>query len=65
MVSGYVNFVVIIMVCMDCMKDGGLNRFNLEYKEFFFFAPSAGFTNIHGLCLVDDKLWVGKHSLKG
>ena len=43
-------------------EDGGLNRFNLNTKEFSFFAPSAGFTNIHGLCLVDDKLWVGTFS---
>ena len=45
-------------------EDGGLNRFNLKTKDFSFFAPSAGFTNIHGLCLVDDKLWV-VHSLRG
>ena len=43
-------------------EDGGLNRFNLKTKDFSFFAPSAGFTNIHGLCLVDDKLWVGTFS---
>ncbi len=43
-------------------EDGGLNRFDPRTKEFHFFAPSAGFTNIHGLCLVDDKLWVGTFS---
>ncbi len=43
-------------------EDGGLNRFNLNTKRIFFFCSSAGFTNIHGLCLVDDKLWVGTFS---
>ncbi len=43
-------------------EDGGLNRFNLKTKDFSFFTPSAGFTNIHGLCLVDDNLWVGTFS---
>ena len=45
MVSGYVNFVVIINgVLWIGTEDGGLNRFNLKTKEFSFFAPSAGFT---------------------
>ena len=43
-------------------EDGGLNRFNPQTKEISFFAPSAGFRNIHGLCLVGDYLWVGTFS---
>lgn len=55
--------------CMDSngilwigTEDGGLNRFDPRTKEFHFFAPSSGFTNIHGLCMVGDKLWVGTFS---
>lgn len=55
--------------CMDTngilwigTEDGGLNCFNPRTKEFRFFEPSIGFSNIHGLCLVDDKLWVGTFS---
>lgn len=55
--------------CMDTngilwigTEDGGLNRFNPHTKEFHYFEPSADFTNIHGLCLVGDKLWVGTFS---
>lgn len=43
-------------------EDGGLNRFDPKTKEFRFFAPSAGFTNIHGLCMDGDNLWVGTFS---
>lgn len=43
-------------------EDGGLNRFNPRTREFSFFAPSAGFTNIQGLCMVDGRLWVGTFS---
>lgn len=43
-------------------EDGGLNRFDPKTKKFSFFTPSAGFTNIHGLCMVGDKLWVGTFS---
>ena len=43
-------------------EDGGLNRFDPKTKTFSFFAPSSGFTNIHGLCMVGDKLWVGTFS---
>ena len=43
-------------------EDGGLNRFDPHTKKFSFFKPSEDFTNIHGLCLVDDKLWVGTFS---
>lgn len=43
-------------------EDGGLNYFDLKSKKIFFFKPSAGFTNIHGLCLIGDYLWVGTFS---
>ncbi len=43
-------------------EDGGLNRFNPKTKTFSFFTPSNAFTNIHGLCLVGDNLWVGTFS---
>lgn len=43
-------------------EDGGLNRFNPKTKTFSFFAPSSAFTNVHGLCMVDDNLWVGTFS---
>lgn len=42
--------------------DGGLNHFNPKTKEFHFFEPSAGFTNIHGLCMDGSHLWVGTFS---
>lgn len=43
-------------------EDGGLNRFDPNTKKFSFFEPSNGFTNIHGLCMVGDDLWVGTFS---
>lgn len=43
-------------------EDGGLNYFDPKSKRCFFFSPSAGFTNIHGLCMVGDYLWVGTFS---
>lgn len=43
-------------------EDGGLNRFDPKHKSFSFFEPSRGFTNVHGLCLVGDELWVGTFS---
>lgn len=43
-------------------EDGGLNRFDPKTKKFSFFTPSSGFTNIHGLCMVGDNLWVGTFS---
>lgn len=43
-------------------EDGGLNRFNPRTKEFQFFAPSAAFTNIQGLCMDGVHLWVGTFS---
>lgn len=43
-------------------EDGGLNRFDPETKTFSFFSPSTAFTNVHGLCLIGDNLWVGTFS---
>lgn len=43
-------------------EDGGLNHFNPKTKEFHFFEPSTGFTNIHGLCMDGSHLWVGTFS---
>ena len=43
-------------------EDGGLNRFNPKTKTFSFFMPSNAFTNVHGLCLIGDHLWVGTFS---
>lgn len=43
-------------------EDGGLNRFDPVTKEFKFFTPSLGFTNVHGLCSVENELWVGTFS---
>lgn len=43
-------------------EDGGLNRFNPKTKTFSFFTPSNAFTNVHGLCLIGDHLWVGTFS---
>lgn len=40
-------------------EDGGLHRFNAQEKLFSQFSPSLSFNNIHGLCLIDDNLWVG------
>lgn len=43
-------------------EDGGLNRFDPESKRFSFFESSTAFKNVHGLCMVDDYLWVGTFS---
>ena len=43
-------------------EDGGLNRFDPVTKEFKFFTQSLGFTNVHGLCSVENELWVGTFS---
>lgn len=43
-------------------EDAGLNRFNLSTHEFSFFSPSASFTNIQSLGMVDGMLWVGTFS---
>ncbi|NDV64142.1 hybrid sensor histidine kinase/response regulator transcription factor [Bacteroides sp. 224] len=43
-------------------EDGGLNRFNPKTRTFSFFEPSSAFTNVHGLCMVGDNLWVGTFS---
>lgn len=43
-------------------EDGGLNRFNPTTGKFNFFEESNVFSNIHGLCVIGDKLWVGTYS---
>lgn len=43
-------------------EDGGLNCFDPVTKQFRFFTSSLGFTNVHGLCLIGDELWVGTFS---
>ena len=43
-------------------EDGGLNVFDPATERFRFFEPSRDFTNVHGLCMVDDELWVGTFS---
>ena len=36
--------------------------FQPKTKTFSFFTPSSAFTNVHGLCLIGDHLWVGTFS---
>ena len=43
-------------------EDGGLNTFNPHTNKFRYFNPSKAFTNIHGLCMDGDNLWVGTFS---
>lgn len=43
-------------------EDNGLYNFNTKTNVFEFFAPSKDFTNVHGLCMDDDNLWVGTFS---
>lgn len=43
-------------------EDAGLNKFSLSRHDFSFFAPSASFTNIQSLGMVDGRLWVGTFS---
>ena len=43
-------------------EDGGLTRFDPSAKTFSFFEPSQSFRNVHGLCMVGDRLWVGTFS---
>lgn len=43
-------------------EDAGLFRFNRSDRTFEHFAASKGFSNIHGLCMDGDLLWVGTFS---
>lgn len=43
-------------------EDNGLYNFNTKTNSFEFFAPSKDFTNVHGLCMDNDNLWVGTFS---
>jgi len=43
-------------------EDGGLNHFDPLSGKSVFFEPSKAFTNIHGLCIDGDNLWVGTFS---
>jgi len=43
-------------------EDGGLNHFDPKTGKATFLAPSAAFTNIHGLCIDGDNLWIGTFS---
>ena len=43
-------------------EDSGLYRFDMETGRFSFFEPSRKFTNIQGLMLDGDKLWVSTFS---
>jgi len=43
-------------------EDGGLNHFDPVSGKSVFFEPSRAFTNIHGLCIDGDNLWVGTFS---
>lgn len=40
-------------------EDGGLNCFDMRTGRIDFFTPSLAFTNVHGLCMVGNELWVG------
>lgn len=43
-------------------EDAGLFRFNNATKEFKHLPASAKFTNIHGLCMDGNQLWIGTFS---
>lgn len=43
-------------------EDAGLYTFNPKTEEFSFFPPSKGFSNVHGLCMDGDNLWVSTFS---
>lgn len=43
-------------------EDHGLNRYNPETGTISYVSESAAFTNIHGLCVDGDMLWVGTFS---
>ena len=43
-------------------EDGGLNLFDPVTDRFQFFEPSRDFSNVHGLCVRGNELWVGTYS---
>lgn len=43
-------------------EDAGLFKFDLSTKALKQYAPSAQFSNIHGLCMDGDELWIGTFS---
>jgi Signal transduction histidine kinase len=43
-------------------EDNGLYLFDPDQKTFRFVTASNDFTNVHGLCMDGDKLWVGTFS---
>ncbi len=43
-------------------EDAGLYRFDPTARTFDFFAPSRAFSNVHGLLVDGDDLWVGTFS---
>lgn len=43
-------------------EDAGLFQFDSSTKEFKHYTPSAQYSNIHGLCMDGDELWVGTFS---
>lgn len=40
-------------------EDGGLSKFTPSTGQFSHLAESDQFSNIHGLCMVGDELWIG------
>lgn len=40
-------------------EDGGLNKYNPHTNQFSHIQISNDFSNIHGMCLMGDELWVG------
>lgn len=43
-------------------EDAGLNVFDPRTERFQYFSPSKDFTNVHGMCMVGDELWVGTYA---
>ncbi|NDV78131.1 hybrid sensor histidine kinase/response regulator transcription factor [Dysgonomonas sp. 511] len=43
-------------------EDAGLFSFDTQTQKFKHFEPSQGFSNIHGLCMDGNDLWVGTFS---
>lgn len=47
---------------MDWYGRRWFEPFQSEDQDFLLFTPSSAFTNVHGLCLIDNYLWVGTFS---